>query len=99
MQLHDGKSTIDDWRILAICFDNSSTTENNQFMDAIHITPRKGDVHEINFAKFKLLNAEFVLSILVEMMLLRQILTLQKALKHNYCCPRMHELCLEQICL
>ncbi|GBC22271.2 ATP-dependent DNA helicase PIF1-like [Rhizophagus irregularis DAOM 181602=DAOM 197198] len=41
MQLHDGKSTIDDWRILAICFDNSSTTENNQFMDAIHITPRK----------------------------------------------------------
>ncbi|GBB89439.1 hypothetical protein RclHR1_16110003 [Rhizophagus clarus] len=39
MRLHDGKPTIDDWRTLATCFDDSSTTENNQFVDAIHITP------------------------------------------------------------
>ncbi|GBC46555.2 ATP-dependent DNA helicase PIF1-like [Rhizophagus irregularis DAOM 181602=DAOM 197198] len=57
MRLRDGESTIDNWRILATRFDNSSTTENNQFMDAIHITSRKVDVHEINLAKLKSLNA------------------------------------------
>ncbi|GES79599.1 ATP-dependent DNA helicase Pif1-like [Rhizophagus clarus] len=39
---------MDDWRTLATCFDDSSTTENNQFVDAIHITSRKVDVYEIN---------------------------------------------------
>ncbi|GBC05300.1 hypothetical protein RclHR1_06170004 [Rhizophagus clarus] len=39
MRLHDGKPTMDDWRTLATRFDDSSTTENNQFVDAIHITP------------------------------------------------------------
>ncbi|PKY57381.1 hypothetical protein RhiirA4_509804 [Rhizophagus irregularis] len=57
MQLYDGVSTIDDWKILAICFNNSSTTENNQFMNAIHITSQKIDVHEINIGKLKSLNA------------------------------------------
>ncbi|CAB4422449.1 unnamed protein product [Rhizophagus irregularis] len=57
MRLRDGESTIDDWRSLATRFDNSSTTENNQFMDAIHITPRKANVDEINIGKLKSLNA------------------------------------------
>ncbi|PKB99431.1 hypothetical protein RhiirA5_300169 [Rhizophagus irregularis] len=53
---HDSLSN-DGMNILAIRFDNSSTIENNQFMDEIHITPQKVDVYEINLAKLKSLNA------------------------------------------
>ncbi|GBB92624.1 hypothetical protein RclHR1_20340003 [Rhizophagus clarus] len=48
MRLHDDEPTMNDWRTLATRFDDSSTTENNQFVDAIHITPRKVDIYEIN---------------------------------------------------
>ncbi|RGB23817.1 hypothetical protein C1646_773968 [Rhizophagus diaphanus] len=56
LRMHDGKSTLDDWKELTTQFTNRRNVTLAEFSDAICIMYQKSDIAEFNVNKLKLLN-------------------------------------------
>jgi ATP-dependent DNA helicase PIF1 len=57
LRLHDGETTIDDWKILTTRLYDSPDVDNRLFSNATYLMPRKVDVDEVNHNKIRSLKS------------------------------------------